>query len=135
VGKVDVDNNPEVPLKFGIRSIPTLMIFRGESGGADYRRGPEAESPRKSHATPYPRLTLRRRTMAGQALTIPIVRAFSFAASSPGRAAGPARYPDGPARGRPTGWLSGLRDEDLPVGNLDVAELRRPAGGVPMPGA
>ena len=27
VGKVDVDNNPEVPLKFGIRSIPTLMIF------------------------------------------------------------------------------------------------------------
>jgi len=29
VGKVDVDNNPEVPLKFGIRSIPTLMIFKG----------------------------------------------------------------------------------------------------------
>jgi thioredoxin 1 len=29
VGKVDVDNNPEVPLKYGIRSIPTLMIFKG----------------------------------------------------------------------------------------------------------
>ena len=29
VGKVDVDNNPEVPLKFGIRSIPTIMIFKG----------------------------------------------------------------------------------------------------------
>jgi thioredoxin 1 len=29
VGKVDVDNNPEVPLKFGIRSIPTLMVFKG----------------------------------------------------------------------------------------------------------
>jgi thioredoxin 1 len=29
VGKVDVDNNPEVPLKYNIRSIPTLMIFKG----------------------------------------------------------------------------------------------------------
>jgi thioredoxin 1 len=29
VGKVDVDNNPEVPLRYGIRSIPTLMIFKG----------------------------------------------------------------------------------------------------------
>jgi len=29
VGKVDVDNNPEVSLKFGIRSIPTLMVFKG----------------------------------------------------------------------------------------------------------
>jgi len=29
VGKVDVDNNPEVPLKYGIRSIPTLMVFKG----------------------------------------------------------------------------------------------------------
>jgi thioredoxin 1 len=29
VGKVDVDNNPEVAMKFGIRSIPTLMVFKG----------------------------------------------------------------------------------------------------------
>lgn len=27
VGKMDVDNNPEVSMKFGIRSIPTLMVF------------------------------------------------------------------------------------------------------------
>ena len=29
VGKVDVDNNPEVSMKYGIRSIPTLMVFKG----------------------------------------------------------------------------------------------------------
>jgi len=29
VGKLDVDNNPEVSMKFGIRSIPTLMVFKG----------------------------------------------------------------------------------------------------------
>jgi thioredoxin 1 len=28
VGKVDVDNNPDISMKFGIRSIPTLMIFK-----------------------------------------------------------------------------------------------------------
>jgi thioredoxin 1 len=28
VGKVDVDNNPEISMKFGIRSIPTLMVFK-----------------------------------------------------------------------------------------------------------
>lgn len=28
VGKVDVDNNPDVSVKYGIRSIPTLLIFR-----------------------------------------------------------------------------------------------------------
>ena len=29
VCKVDVDANPEIPQKFGIRGIPTLIIFKG----------------------------------------------------------------------------------------------------------
>jgi thioredoxin 1 len=29
VGKVDVDNNPGIASKYGIRSIPTLLIFKG----------------------------------------------------------------------------------------------------------
>jgi thioredoxin 1 len=29
VGKMDVDANPDTSVKFGIRSIPTLMIFKG----------------------------------------------------------------------------------------------------------
>ena len=29
VGKVDVDANPQVSAKFGIRSIPTLLVFKG----------------------------------------------------------------------------------------------------------
>ncbi len=28
VGKLDVDNNQQVSIKYGIRSIPTLLIFR-----------------------------------------------------------------------------------------------------------
>ncbi len=28
VGKVDVDSNPETSMKYGIRSIPTLLIFK-----------------------------------------------------------------------------------------------------------
>jgi len=28
VAKMDVDNNPEVAAKYGIRSIPTLLIFK-----------------------------------------------------------------------------------------------------------
>jgi thioredoxin 1 len=28
VGKVDVDSNPNVSAKFGIRSIPTLLVFK-----------------------------------------------------------------------------------------------------------
>lgn len=28
VGKVDVDSNPEISMKYGIRSIPTLMVFK-----------------------------------------------------------------------------------------------------------
>jgi len=29
IGKVDVDSNPNVAAKFGIRSIPTLLLFKG----------------------------------------------------------------------------------------------------------
>lgn len=29
IGKMDVDVNAQVPAQFGIRSIPTLMIFKG----------------------------------------------------------------------------------------------------------
>ena len=28
VGKLDVDNNPKVSMNYGIRSIPTLLIFK-----------------------------------------------------------------------------------------------------------
>lgn len=28
VGKLDVDNNPNVSMQFGIRNIPTLLIFK-----------------------------------------------------------------------------------------------------------
>src|SRR3989339_1343844 len=29
IGKMDVDNNPPTATQFGIRSIPTLLIFKG----------------------------------------------------------------------------------------------------------
>ncbi|HET6285048.1 MAG TPA: thioredoxin [Polyangia bacterium] len=29
VGKFDIDANPEIPTKFDIRSIPTLIVFKG----------------------------------------------------------------------------------------------------------
>ena len=29
VGKVDVDANPEISMNYGIRSIPTLLVFKG----------------------------------------------------------------------------------------------------------
>jgi thioredoxin 1 len=29
VGKVNVDHNPEISVKFGIRNIPALLIFKG----------------------------------------------------------------------------------------------------------
>ncbi|MFP8488899.1 thioredoxin [Gracilimonas sp. Q87] len=28
IGKVDVDSNPEISVKYGIRSIPSLLIFK-----------------------------------------------------------------------------------------------------------
>ena len=29
VGKVDVDSNPQVSMQYGIRSIPSLLVFKG----------------------------------------------------------------------------------------------------------
>jgi|SRR4051812_47543175 thioredoxin 1 len=29
VGKVDVDNNPEISMKYGIRNIPTILFIKG----------------------------------------------------------------------------------------------------------
>ena len=29
IGKLDVDNNPNVAQKYGIRNIPTLLVFKG----------------------------------------------------------------------------------------------------------
>ena len=29
VGKVDVDSNPDISMKFGIRNIPALLFFKG----------------------------------------------------------------------------------------------------------
>ena len=34
VAKVDVDANPEIPPKFGIRGIPTLIVFKGVNAEA-----------------------------------------------------------------------------------------------------
>ncbi|MCB0395169.1 MAG: thioredoxin [Flavobacteriales bacterium] len=28
VGKMNVDDNPEIPMKYGIRNIPTLLVFK-----------------------------------------------------------------------------------------------------------
>jgi len=28
IGKMNVDDNPEVPMKYGIRSIPTILFFK-----------------------------------------------------------------------------------------------------------
>jgi len=32
IGKIDVDANQDIPGRFGIRSIPTLLIFKGGGG-------------------------------------------------------------------------------------------------------
>jgi len=29
IAKMDIDENPEVPTNFGVRSIPTILIFKG----------------------------------------------------------------------------------------------------------
>ena len=34
IAKVDVDANPDIPQKFGIRGIPTLIVFKGGNAEA-----------------------------------------------------------------------------------------------------
>ena len=34
IAKVDVDANPDIPPKFGIRGIPTLLVFKGGNAEA-----------------------------------------------------------------------------------------------------
>ncbi len=29
IGQVDVDNNPDLSIKYGVRSIPTMLFFKG----------------------------------------------------------------------------------------------------------
>lgn len=29
VGKLNIDQNPDTPMKYGVRSIPTLLLFKG----------------------------------------------------------------------------------------------------------
>jgi len=29
IAKMDIDENPEVPTSFGVRSIPTILVFKG----------------------------------------------------------------------------------------------------------
>lgn len=29
IAKINIDENPNVPMKYGVKSIPTLMIFKG----------------------------------------------------------------------------------------------------------
>ena len=29
VGKINIDQNPGTPMKYGVRSIPTLLVFKG----------------------------------------------------------------------------------------------------------
>ena len=28
IGKMNIDNNPDTPMKYGVRSIPTLLVFK-----------------------------------------------------------------------------------------------------------
>ena len=28
IGKMNIDNNPSTPMKYGVRSIPTLLVFK-----------------------------------------------------------------------------------------------------------
>ncbi len=47
IGKMNVDNNSEVPMQYGIRNIPTLLFFKG-GNIIDKQVGASAKSALKS---------------------------------------------------------------------------------------
>ena len=46
--KMNTDENPSVPSKYGIRSIPSLLIFKGGRAHRYYRRLPSQERPQEA---------------------------------------------------------------------------------------
>jgi len=52
VGKVDVDSNPKVSMNYGIRSIPTLLIFK-EGKAVDQIIGAVPKNTILEKITPY----------------------------------------------------------------------------------
>ncbi|THB72291.1 MAG: thioredoxin TrxA [Gammaproteobacteria bacterium] len=47
VAKLNIDDNSEIPLKYGIRGIPTLMVFKG-GDISDTKVGPVSKSQLKA---------------------------------------------------------------------------------------
>ena len=44
IAKMDIDENPEVPTRFGVRSIPTILIFKdGEAVATTMGAKPKAQ--------------------------------------------------------------------------------------------
>ena len=43
VGKLNTDSNQEMPVKYGIQAIPSVLIFRGGEGRAEVRRSGQQE--------------------------------------------------------------------------------------------
>jgi thioredoxin 1 len=53
VGKLDVDANQQTAVRFGVRSIPTIMFFKGgEHGGHRGRRGAQAAARAEDQGAP-----------------------------------------------------------------------------------
>ncbi len=54
VGKVDIDSNQEVAVKYGISAIPTVVIFKGRAGRQEVRGSDEEGRPRKPRSPSSP---------------------------------------------------------------------------------
>ena len=50
IAKINIDENPHVPTKYGVRGIPTMMIFSGRPGGRD-QGGRVAQNPRSRNGS------------------------------------------------------------------------------------